>query len=128
MKTSEHSMLVSTPAAWHNLGAAWSIPPGEGRVFEVGATRVAVFRTRAGELFASQAECPHKRGPLADGIVGGSTVVCPLHAFKFDLATGVALGHACASLTTYPVRLDANGEILLRVVPHSPAEERAGAA
>lgn len=110
---------------WHDLGPTWAIPPGEGRVFEIGAARVAVFRTRAGELFASQAQCSHRGGPLADGIVGGATVVCPLHAFKFDLTTGKALGHGCASLTTYPVQLGPAGHILLSLAPHAPADEPA---
>lgn len=114
--------------AWYDLGPAWAIPPGEGRVYEVEGTPVAVFRTRAGELFASQARCPHRGGPLADGIVGGGTVVCPLHAFRFDLATGAALGDACASLVTYPVQLTATGEILLSLAAHVPLEEKAGAA
>lgn len=114
--------------AWYDLGPAWAIPPGEGRVYDVEGTAVAVYRTRAGELFASQALCPHRRGPLADGIVGGGTVVCPLHAFRFDLATGAALGDACAALTTYPVKLSPTGDILLSLAPHPVLEETAGAA
>ena len=74
--------------------------------------RIAVFHTRAGEVFATQAECPHRVGPLADGLLGGTTLVCPLHAWKFDLRTGQALYGDC-DLTTYPVRLSAAGEILL---------------
>ena len=65
-----------------------SIPPGEGRTFEVGALRIAVFHTRQGEVFAAQAHCPHRGGPLADGILGGRTLVCPLHSLIFDLETG----------------------------------------
>ena len=122
-----HTQRISR-AASHDLGPVWAIPPGEGRVFEIGERRVAVFRTRGGELFASQAECPHRSGPLADGIVGGATVVCPLHSFKFDLATGAALGHACASLATYPVHLGADGSILLELGAQAAPNERAGAA
>jgi nitrite reductase (NADH) small subunit len=72
-----------------------------------------VFRTRAGEIFAVQAECPHRGGPLADGLVGGTTLICPLHAWKFDLASGAALLGACG-LKTYPVHLDEAGQIVLR--------------
>lgn len=91
-----------------------SIPEGEGRNFSVGGARLAVFRSRSGEVFATQAECPHRGGPLADGLLGGSTLICPLHAQKFDLATGQALSGDC-KLKTYVVRLDVAGRILVEL-------------
>jgi nitrite reductase (NADH) small subunit len=94
------------------LGPLGQIPPGEGRNFEVQGRRIAVFHTRTGEVFATQAECPHRVGPLADGLLGGTTLVCPLHSWKFDLRSGQALYGTC-DLITYPVRLSAAGEILL---------------
>ena len=95
------------------LGPSALVPPGEGRVFEVDGRRIAVFRTRQGELFAAQADCPHRQGPLADGLVGGGHVVCPLHGLRFDLRTGEAIGHACASLTTYLVAETGEREVVL---------------
>jgi nitrite reductase (NADH) small subunit len=89
-----------------------AIPPGEGRTFEVAGERLAVFRTRTGEVFATQAECPHKGGPLADGLVGGTTLICPLHTWKFDLQTGEALLGSCG-VKTYPVRLDSEKRVLV---------------
>lgn len=89
-----------------------AIPTGEGREFEVAGERIAVFRTRGGGVFAVQAHCPHKAGPLADGLVGGETLVCPLHSWKFDLATGEALNGNCG-LKTYPVRLDEMDRIVV---------------
>ena len=94
------------------LGPLDSVPPGEGRTFSAYGEKIAVFRTRTNGVFAVQAECPHKGGPLADGLLGGTTVICPLHSQKFDLATGNALTGDCG-LKTYPVRLDENGHILL---------------
>ena len=94
------------------LGPIDGIPIGEGRTFAVGRERVAVFRTRSGELFAVQAECPHKRGPLADGLLGGTMLICPLHSWKFDLRSGEALMGDCG-LRTYAVRVDEAGQILL---------------
>lgn len=91
-----------------------AIPPGEGRTFAVHGDRVAVFRTRGGDVFAVQAECPHRGGPLADGLTGGSTLVCPLHAWKFDLATGAALNGTC-TLRTFAVHVDHTGHIVLAV-------------
>jgi nitrite reductase (NADH) small subunit len=96
------------------LGSLASVPPGEGRTFDVGTFKIAVFHTRAGEVFASQAECPHKRGPLADGLIGGKTLVCPLHAWKFDLGTGKADNGQCA-LKTFPARLNRAGQIVVDV-------------
>lgn len=96
------------------LAPVSSIPEGEGRTFRIGEARLAVFRSRAGEVFATQAECPHKGGPLADGLLGGSTLICPLHAQKFDLTTGRALSGEC-SLKTYPARLSPTGQILVEL-------------
>lgn len=95
------------------LGPANNIPPGEGRVFQVENERIAVFRTRAGEVYAVQAECPHRGGPLADGLLGGTTLICPLHAWKFDLTTGQALYGDCG-LKTFCVSVDASDQIILQ--------------
>jgi nitrite reductase (NADH) small subunit len=94
------------------LGPLGIIPPGEGRVYSVDGEKIAVFRTRGGEIYAVQAECPHRGGPLADGLVGGSTLICPLHAWKFDLKTGQALFGECG-LKTFPVSVDKAGQIIL---------------
>ena len=71
-----------------HLGHVEQIPLGQGRCFMVGVHEVAVFRSRDGRLFAAENRCPHRGGPLAEGIIGGSQVVCPLHGHKFDLITG----------------------------------------
>lgn len=102
----------------YNLGSLSQIPLGEGRNFLAGETLVAVFHTRAG-VYATQAECPHRRGPLADGLLGGATVICPFHAWKFDLATGEPLLGQCA-IQTYPVRLNAEGMVCLTVTESAP--------
>jgi nitrite reductase (NADH) small subunit len=94
------------------LGPADNIPQGEGRVYQVEDEKIAVFRTRGGEVYAVQAECPHRGGPLADGLLGGSTLICPLHAWKFDLKTGHALYGDCG-LKTFGVRVDASEQIIL---------------
>ncbi|HZS05339.1 MAG TPA: Rieske 2Fe-2S domain-containing protein [Blastocatellia bacterium] len=96
-----------------SLGPVERIPPGEGREFTIAGEGIAVFRTRAGRLYAVQAKCPHREGPLADGIIGGGKVICPLHAFKFELESGQPVGNECAALRTYQVSLGEGGEILL---------------
>ena len=95
----------------HRLGPISAIPPGEGRTFRVGGRDVAVFRTRTGDLFATQAACPHRGAPLADGIVGGTHVVCPFHAYTFDLTTGEPVMNSCPALKTYLTTVDGEGEI-----------------
>ncbi len=97
----------------HNLGPLESIPLGEGKVFRLGDLPVAVFRPRSGGVYATQAECPHRQGPLADGVVGGKEVLCPLHGYRFHLATGAPIGNGCQSLQTYRVWVDENGDLLL---------------
>src|SRR5882724_11768766 len=86
------------------LGPLSAIPKGEGRTFDVAGLRLAVFRGRDGAVFATQAECPHRQGPLADGLLGSGTLICPLHSLKFDLTTGLAVNGDC-SLRTYRATL-----------------------
>jgi nitrite reductase (NADH) small subunit len=94
------------------LGPITAIPRGEGRSFQIGSAQIAVFRARDGGVFATQAECPHRRGPLADGLLGSGTLICPLHSLKFDLSTGQAVNGDCA-LKTYPARLSETGQIVI---------------
>jgi nitrite reductase (NADH) small subunit len=103
-----------------NVTSLDAIPPGEGRTFEVAGERMAIFHTRTGEVFATQAECPHKGGPLADGLVGGTTLICPLHTWKFDIKTGQALLGSCG-VKTYPARLDHEKRILVTLTVVQPA-------
>ena len=107
-------MTTATPTTdtLCNLGPISLIPLGEGRLFQVGLHTVAVFRARDGRLYATQALCPHRGGPLADGLTGDGKVICPLHAYKFDLLTGEPVGNQCAALKTYPVFVSADGDIL----------------
>jgi nitrite reductase (NADH) small subunit len=101
------------------LGSLQAIPEGEGRTFVVGERRIAVFRARDGALFATQAECPHRQGPLADGLLGSGTLICPLHSLKFDLATGKALNGDC-TLQTYPLRLGQQNQLIVDLSPPVP--------
>jgi nitrite reductase [NAD(P)H] small subunit len=96
-----------------DLGPIDGIPLGEGRTCVVAGQEVAVFRTREGEVLAVQARCPHQGGPLADGLVGNGSVVCPLHAHRFDLRSGRPLGRECPSLITYAIEVTPSGRLLL---------------
>jgi nitrite reductase (NADH) small subunit len=96
-----------------DLGPIGFIPLGEGRAFVVNETTIAVFRQRDGRLFATDNTCPHRGGPLADGIVGGGKVICPFHAWKVDLTTGRCVGEN-ATIRTYTVH-EVSGRIVLEL-------------
>src|SRR5574337_220912 len=93
------------------LGPVDAIPLGQGCTYVVDGCAIAVFRQRDGQLFATQHACPHRGGPLADGIIGGGKVICPLHGLQFDLETGASVDGDYA-VQTYPVRVE-GGEIIL---------------
>jgi nitrite reductase (NADH) small subunit len=90
------------------------LPEGLGRGFVVGGKKVAVFRTRTGKVFAVDGVCPHKGGPLADGMLAGEQVVCPFHAFRFNSATGECDQPGVCPIATYPVKVR-NGVVLVTV-------------
>ena len=96
-----------------SLGSAEKVPLGQGFCFIVGGEEIAVFRQRDGKLFATQNRCPHRQGPLAEGLLGAGKVICPLHAHKFDLCTGEGPGPQ-ERLRTFEVR-EVKGELVLTV-------------
>jgi len=100
----------------HAIGHVSQIPRGEGRTFDVGGERVAVFRTWGEEVFATQAHCPHRGGPLADGLTGDGVVICPLHDRTYNLRDGQGVNTDC-HITVYPARVTADGTILLTLGP-----------
>jgi nitrite reductase (NADH) small subunit len=98
------------------LGSVEQIPYGEGREFEAGGKLIAVFRSRDGRVYATQAKCPHREGPLADGLIGGSEVICPFHAWKFDLLTGEPKSEtATCGIETYAVDVGETGIMTVSV-------------
>jgi len=100
-----------------HIGHIDQIPKGEGRNFDVAGRPIAVFRGHDDKVYATQAVCPHKGGPLADGLIGGSTLLCPLHEHGFDMLTGAALSGDCA-LTVYSVEVSGEGALMLDPHPH----------
>lgn len=101
---------MTTSRVGVRLGPVDAIPLGEGRAYAVGAEQVAVFRLRDGTLRATQARCPHAGGPLADGQLDPSAIVCPLHLRAFSFSDG-----RCAEgeqIRVYPVRVE-DGEVVV---------------
>lgn len=115
-----------TAGAW-DLGPVDQLPLGEGRVFRVDGRDVALFRARDGRVHATQASCPHRGGPLADGVIGAGRVICPLHGRVFDLASGRPVGNTSAPLVTYPVAIE-GGRFVVRLDGATPPTTIAPAA
>ena len=98
--------------SWIDIGNVEDVPLRGARLVKTRRGCVAVFRTAEAEIFAASNACPHKGGPLSEGIVHGQRVTCPLHNWVFDLNTGEAQGADEGRIATYPVRLQ-GGRILI---------------
>ncbi|TNE37574.1 nitrite reductase small subunit NirD [uncultured Roseovarius sp.] len=92
---------------WLDIGHIDDIPLRGARKIKTALGCVALFRTAQDEVFAVTDRCPHKGGPLSEGIVHGRSVTCPLHNWVFDLNTGQAQGED-GRVATYPVRIEAD--------------------
>lgn len=92
--------------AWLPIGTLDDIPARGARRVIAGSRTIAVFRTHDDRVFAIEDRCPHKAGPLSQGIVGDACVTCPLHNWVISLETGTAQGADEGRVATYPVRLD----------------------
>lgn len=102
-------------ADWLDIGPTDQIAPGGARTLPVlGGEEIAVFRTQAGEFHALVNKCPHKAGPLSQGIVHGDRVTCPLHAWTISLRSGEATGEDKGCVPVIPLRVDAGRIYLLR--------------
>lgn len=102
---------------WVEVGRVNDIPKLGARVVKSPQGDIAVFRTADDEVFALRDKCPHKGGPLSQGIVHGKRVACPLHDWKIHLDSGTAVAPDEGCAASYPVRVE-NGMILLSLVPN----------
>ncbi|MEL6801971.1 MAG: nitrite reductase small subunit NirD [Pseudomonadota bacterium] len=98
--------------SWIDIGSVDDIPLRGARKVKTKLGCIAVFRTGEAEVFATSNTCPHKGGPLNEGIVHDRKITCPLHNMVFDLETGVALGPDEGRIDTYAVRVE-DGRVLI---------------
>ena len=89
---------------WVEVGSLDDIPSRGARCVNTHAGKLAVFRTAGGQVFAIEDHCPHKGGPLSQGIVHGAAVTCPLHNWVISLESGKALGADEGTVRTVPAR------------------------
>lgn len=92
-------------ADWIEICRVEAIPRQGARTVQMAGTPVALFRTADDEIFALVNICPHRSGPLSEGIVFGRTVACPLHDWLIDLASGTAQAPDIGCTPTVPVRI-----------------------
>ena len=97
-----------------DIGAIADIPVRGARVVKTPRACIAVFRTAEDTAFALEDRCPHKGGPLSQGIVHGSSVTCPLHNWVISLESGEAQGADIGRVRTIPLRIE-SGRILIDV-------------
>ncbi|MEM7300422.1 MAG: nitrite reductase small subunit NirD [Pseudomonadota bacterium] len=97
---------------WVKVGTLQDIPKQGSRCINAGEMTIAVFRTMDDQVFALEDKCPHKHGPLSQGIVHDGCVTCPLHNWVISLATGEAQGADEGATISIPTRLDGD-EVLL---------------
>jgi nitrite reductase (NADH) small subunit len=103
---------------WVEIGTVGDIPRQGARVVRTADGDIAVFRTADNQVFALRDRCPHKGGPLSQGIVHGNKVACPLHDWRIHLDTGEAVAPDEGCAASFPVRLE--GEtIYLSLTPAS---------
>jgi nitrite reductase (NADH) small subunit len=91
---------------WIKIGALNDIPRRGARCVKNGSTTIAIFRTADDRIFALEDKCPHRGGPLSQGIVHDGCVTCPLHNWVISLETGTALGADEGSVHTFALKIE----------------------
>ncbi len=97
---------------WIEVGKVTDIPKLGARVVETSRGDIGIFRTADDEIFALRDKCPHKNGPLSQGIVHGKRVTCPLHSWKIELESGEAVAPDVGCAARYETKIE-NGIIFL---------------
>jgi nitrite reductase (NADH) small subunit len=105
---------MNRDAVWTPITPAENIPLHEGRAVTADGEEIAIFHLE-NRYLTIQNKCPHRGGPLCDGIVSGAAVVCPLHGRRFDLESGMAIrASEPSSVATFPTRVE-NGIVFVNL-------------
>jgi nitrite reductase (NADH) small subunit len=98
--------------SWTEVGPLVDIPKKGSRVVVTAEGDVAVFRTSSDQVFALFDQCPHKKGPLSQGLVYDNRVACPLHNWVIDMNSGEATGPDEGCTRTFETKID-NGNVFI---------------
>lgn len=109
---------------WTEICPLEQIPRLGARVLPTPGGNISLFRTSDDRVFALTDRCPHRGGPLSQGIVHGHFVTCPLHDFVIDLTTGKAVAPDEGCANSYPVRVE-QGMVLISLDRPETATEAA---
>ena len=101
---------------WIEVGKISDIPKLGARVVKTAEGNIGVFRTADDEIFALRDKCPHKGGPLSQGIVHGKRVTCPLHNWNIELSSGEAVAPDQGCTASFPVKVE-NGMVAISLTP-----------
>jgi nitrite reductase (NADH) small subunit len=115
--------MSKTTKTWVDIGRVEDVPMRGARLLKTAHGCIAVFRTAENQVFALDDKCPHKGGPLSQGIVHGTSVTCPLHNWVIGLNDGVAQGADTGMVRTYALKIE--GERLLLDLAHATAKSAA---
>jgi nitrite reductase (NADH) small subunit len=106
--------MSQATSSWIDAGPVDAIPSPGARQLRTAHGNIAVVHTSSGAVYAIADSCPHKGGPLSQGMVFGERVQCPMHGLVIELATGAAVAPDTGAAATYPVRIEA-GRIYIDV-------------
>ena len=95
-------------ANWIKITEVENIPTMGSRIVLIEDTEIAIFKTKDGSVFEINNTCPHKLGKLAEGLVHGTSVTCPLHNWDIDLSSGEALGNDSGCTNVYESKVENN--------------------
>lgn len=101
---------------WTAVVELEQIPVLGSRLIKTRTQSIAVFRGSDNQVFAINDSCPHKQGSLSQGMMHGTTVTCPLHSWKLNLASGEVLEPDQGCINTYPVNV-IEGQVYLQLSP-----------
>lgn len=106
--------MNAVSGTWIDIGQLDDIPRRGARCIKAGGTAIAVFRSADNRVYALEDKCPHRNGPLSQGIVHDGCVTCPLHNWVVSLETGAAQGADEGATRIFPVKVN-GGRILLGI-------------
>ncbi|MEM6666140.1 MAG: nitrite reductase small subunit NirD [Pseudomonadota bacterium] len=118
---------MTEPLNWVAVGRVDDIPLRGARCVVTPIGKIGVFRTSENTIYAMEDHCPHKGGPLTQGIVHDASVTCPLHNWVISLETGEAQGADEGRVATIPVKVE-DGVISLGLEPAAAGEPRKAVA